>query len=530
MECLTVAIKTLSPVVLTAMNNAAVMTESRDYISGTVLRGVLAARFIEMKNLGKAAHEDTEFKKLFLGGLRFIAAYPVVRGKRSFVLPFSLQKGKIPEKNAEGLEELLDVMRQKPKAGYKAMKGFAVAEQNCISPVSVRKQVKLHMSRNSEKERLSGRSLEGNIYNYEAIEAGQEFEGMIVGEKEDLELLLARLQVAESGMSCRIGRSKYTEYGLCRLTMGHVEPISVERPEGKRLCLRLETSWLPKAGEKELSVMTSAENVIGAFAKDLAQNLGADDIKVSRVIAKEENEASFVGVWGMRRPEIQSIAAGSVFALEKTSGWDEKAMNQLCEQLYAGQGDRTEEGFGQLRVWNVDAPVLKEFADNDMARRKISSVRVKEIAGTILQQRILNLIRLQAKEDVQVVKGRIGNATHSFARLENLLGERKDLAQAKNRFQQKLETELREQSVLDKRLQNLEYKGKGLKEILLGTAPAPYDSAAFKTKMNEEINPELAEDIGFVLPNAEDGALFYEYWLWFFRHGRKLAVRRKGEK
>ena len=59
MERLTVAIKTLSPVVLTAMNNAAVMTESRDYISGTVLRGVLAARFIEMKNLGKAAHEDT---------------------------------------------------------------------------------------------------------------------------------------------------------------------------------------------------------------------------------------------------------------------------------------------------------------------------------------------------------------------------------------------------------------------------------------------------------------------------------------
>ena len=100
----------------------------------------------------------------------------------------------------------------------------------------------------------------------------------------------------------------------------------------------------------------------------------------------------------------------------------------------------------------------------------------------------------------------------------------------KKSFQQKLETELREQSVLDKRLQNLEYKGKGLKEILLGTAPAPYDSAAFKTKMNEEINPELAEDIGFVLPNAEDGALFYEYWLWFFRHGRKLAVRRKGEK
>ena len=139
MECLTVTIKTLSPVVLTAMNNAAVMTESRDYISGTVLRGVLADRFIQKKKLGKAAHKDEEFRELFFGGLRFVDANPVQGGKRAFVLPFSLQKGKIPEKNADGAEVLLDILLQEPKAGYKAVKGFAVAEGNCIS----RKLIKL---------------------------------------------------------------------------------------------------------------------------------------------------------------------------------------------------------------------------------------------------------------------------------------------------------------------------------------------------------------------------------------------------
>lgn len=530
MERLTVTIKTLSPVVLTAMNNAAVMTESRDFISGTVLRGVLAERFIEKKKLGKAAHKDEEFRELFFGGLRFIDANPMQGEKRAFVLPLSLQKGKIPEKNEDGAEVLLDILRQLPKAGYKPLKGFAVAEGNCVTPVTVKKQVKLHMSRNSERERLSGRSLEGNIYNYVALAAGQEFSGMVVGEKEALELLINRLEVPECGMDCYIGRSKYTEYGHCLLHLGKVEKLSGAKSFGNTVCLRLETAWIPQFSKKDLPVMATAKDAIMVFVEKLKQSKLLHDLTLGKMIAKEENEANFVGIWGMRRPEAQSIAAGSVFVLEKESGWDDASMNALCEQLYAGQGERTEEGFGQLRLWDLDAPVLKEVITGEMARRKVASEKVRVIARNILQQRILHLVRLQAKEDVQNVKGRVADATHSFARLENLLGERKDLAQAANRFRQKLQEELREQSILDKRLKNLAWGGKELKEILLGEAPAPYDSAVFKEKVKMEINPELAEDVGFDLPKATDGALFYEYWIWFFRHGRKLAVSRKGDK
>ena len=93
MECVTVTIKTLSPVVLTAMNNAAVMTESRNFINGTVLRGILAARFIENKKLEREAHKDKEFRELFFSELRFIDANPVQGGKRAFVIPFSLDAG-----------------------------------------------------------------------------------------------------------------------------------------------------------------------------------------------------------------------------------------------------------------------------------------------------------------------------------------------------------------------------------------------------------------------------------------------------
>ena len=522
MELLTVTIKTLSPVVLTAMNNAAVMTETRDYISGTVLRGVLAARYIDKNALGKNAQQNADFRKLFFGGLRFVDAYPVKDGKRSFVLPFSLQKAKVPVKaSLQADEPLLDILRCEPEAGYKPLNGFGVAEGNRIAQVNVDKQIKLHMSRTGERERLSGRSLEGGIYNYEAIEAGQEFKGLIIGSRVELELLLKGLGLTGSGLDCRIGRSKYTEYGYCSITFDEIKGLTAEKTEGDTLYLRMETPWIPLS-ETAFSAKTQLEN----FAEKVRTALQVEDITVRKIIAKTENVANFVGTWGLKRAEQQALAAGSVFSLQKGSVWNENELNILSELLYQGQGARTEEGFGQLRIWNMKDPVLRSKHDNTVERRKVVSPKAREIAGSILLRRILADIRLLAEHDIGQLRGDLAAATHSFARLESMLGERRDLQQAKKRFQGKLQNELRDKSVLDKRLQNLTLKGRELKEILLGMAPMPYASYNF----SEIIPAGLAEDAGFAVPNPESGILFYEYWLWFFRHGRKLAVARKEDK
>ena len=284
MERLTITIKTLSPVVLTAMNNAAVMTESKEFISGSILRGILAARYIKVQKLGKDAQQDAAFRKLFFGSLRFVDAYPVKDGTRAFILPFSLQKAKVAEKNADGTEELLDILLHEPKPGFKAIKGFAVAEGNRIVTASVKKQIKLHMSRFGEEERLSGRSLDGGIFNYEAVEAGQEFAGYVIGEKNDLELLLKNIDVPKGGMDCRIGRSKFTEYGHCRMSFGKTETLPVERKAGNIVYLRLETPWLPEHQTGGLQMVQSAKEVVEAFAGNLNQALGCTDIKVGTML------------------------------------------------------------------------------------------------------------------------------------------------------------------------------------------------------------------------------------------------------
>lgn len=554
MEFLRVTIKTLSPVVLTAMNNATVMTDSRDYISGSVLRGVLASRYIRENNLGKTAHEDENFKKLFFGNLRFVDAYPVKKGKRSFVVPLSLQKGKIAEKNDAGEEFLLDVMQQSPKAGYKGMKGFAIATANSIESVSVRKQIKLHMSRASETERLSGRSLDGSIYNYESIEAGQRFEGHIIGEKEALELLINKLNILKeigiekesNQFDCRIGRSKFTEYGHCQISISEPQTIETEIASGNCIYLRLETPWIPTLrstmfiNEKDnilqkLTVINPVTAVLNSFVKDVKEKLSLDNnsVKVVKVIAKPEIISSFVGVWGMKRQEQQALMAGSIFALYKDTPWNNEELYKLQDLLYRGQGMRTEEGFGQLRIWTVENPVLIKMEDIVPEKPKAFSPLAKDIAGNILKQHILTQIRLKALEDVNQLKGNMANANHTFARLEGLLGERKNLQKAKERFQSKLSYVLREKSVLDTHLQNLRLDGTELKKFLCpeDNKPIimPYTTIKFEEEFPDELK-KLANDIGFVPPKFDDGSLFYEYWLWFFRHGRKLAIQKRGIK
>ena len=74
MKQLHVSITTQSPLVITAESSSRVLTESRDYISGTIVRGILADAYRKARNLGNTAHKDSSFKQLFLGGLQFQAA------------------------------------------------------------------------------------------------------------------------------------------------------------------------------------------------------------------------------------------------------------------------------------------------------------------------------------------------------------------------------------------------------------------------------------------------------------------------
>ena len=58
---------------------------------------------------------------------------------------------------------------------------------------------------------------DGNIYNYESIDAGQIFGGEILGDEKILRKLIAY-----------VGRSRFTQYGKCLVTFGDVEKVPAQ--------------------------------------------------------------------------------------------------------------------------------------------------------------------------------------------------------------------------------------------------------------------------------------------------------------
>ena len=251
MKKIRVKIETLSPIVLATRTNTTVMTSSHDFFSGTLVRGMLAERYIEAKNLGSQAQEDEDFLGLFFDKLRFVAAYPVRAsdGKRASFVPASVQRLK------DG-EAVRDLLSDAPEAGYKTLRGFAVIEDGGIEKVDVAKNISLHMSRsnvkerqgkergNSSLERLAGRSRDGAIYNYEAVEKGVRFEGEVFGEDAALESFMDALGTAS--WTAQAGRARHAQYGACRVQLEPVEfmPESVEPDADNRINLRLETPLL----------------------------------------------------------------------------------------------------------------------------------------------------------------------------------------------------------------------------------------------------------------------------------------------
>ena len=157
----------------------------------------------------------------------------------------------------------------------------------------------------------------------------------------------------------------------------------------------------------------------------------------------------------------------------------------------------------------------------------IQSSEVKRILSAIVTKRIREQVRLQAFNDAKQLRQAGRNTTHVFAELEALLGDREKLDSVQQRFQQGLCSRL---SVPGKTIENhlhaLRLQGNELYDVLTGNKDMPYVSLDF----SQVIPMALVKEAQLQIPSVTSGEVFYEYWLWFFRHARKQAIARNAER
>ena len=521
MHRIKISLRTLSPLVLSSASNSTVMTETHSTISGSIIRGVLASRFVQVKKLKDEAHDKT-FRELFFGGLRFLPANPALKGKRSFVLPLSLQSGKAGTPDGDKVKDLLD--GTEPPRGYKSFRGFGVLDGGKIFSAQVKTNMFMHMSRSSELERLAGRSVDGQIYNYEAIEGGQMFRGEVIGDERLLRQLLDGLNLDGGNLMAYVGRSRFTQYGKCLLTFGEVEPLPAQN-FGKKIFLRLDTPLIPAD-----DCFISAADVL---AREVADKPG-EKFSVGKVFAAGVEVENFVVPWGMKRPRVAALAAGTVFEL-KADNLSKDEKKSLVEKLFAGIGTRTEEGFGQLRLWTPSDKFTRgKLEDEEITRPKNFSAKTIALAKKILTLQLLEQTRIYAHEDADKLRPQLkgGNFTHFFARLEGLL-TRVDKNNLRGNIAAQLQADFGESKgskLFEEHLKTLRMANKQTFFDVLTTekAPLPIDSRSMSEEIDLRKIKPLFDELKISQDDLSKDAIYLEYLTNYFRFARKLASSKGG--
>lgn len=495
-----------------------ILFTTKHYVPGSALRGALASLYIARHKL-QAAYKDETFYKLFLSGkVRFLPAYPIgcreLEQGKAFVMPLSLMRSK--DKDKKQTLDLTAVGEQ--KAGFKKLQGFAVKQGNTFYKIDTTVKIELHMSRSSEAERLTGTSKEGNVFNYEYLEAGQLFKGAYLADDDVADLLqqvLAELKVTE----LHLGRSKSAQYGKCLYSPLDMKPQR-QYELGEKLYLLAQTPYIAFGSWQR--VETAAAELLGELEARLGVPIAKTDLQI---FAAVENIDGYVGVWQTKKQAERALSAGTLIELrlaEKLSG------EKLQEALRQGLGKNTEDGYGQFVIWQPESnPAFAEVSsETEKQKGKITlSAEVKTTAKKIIRERLLQEVRQQAASDAQSdkLKINIANAHNILKRVEGLMYSGK----SKRELQQLLSMDFKAQA--KENLRAIKYNGDALYDILVeaDNHVLPYRGVDWCRKMklltqNVKSLESLLGSGAFVLDEDE---VYREYWLWFMRHAVKLSKK-----
>lgn len=531
MKQLRLEITTKSPVIITSEDSAQVLTGTKTYFTGTMVRGMLAELFIKAKDLGTTAHENEGFRKLFFNNLVFTNAYPEVQGERSFPLPKSLQRNKTATK-------IIDLLDNDGEPGFKGFSGMGVIKEHKIHLVSVASSIHFHMSRQGDTERFQGKSNDGGIYNYESIDAGQTFIAYIYGEEEVLKSLESELPWVKDNLSVRCGRSRRTGYGLCHISKGKIENIPFDDlkligksiADTKKLCLRLDSTLL---GSHRLGATLYSINGIGqTVLEELNEVFYPKKFSIEAKIntntgfGATEKVQGFVGIWGVYRPEAMGLSAGSILQICTEDELTDDELHTLHELLHKGLGERCEEGFGQLRFWVPDKgldidPTKDESKDNVQAPNEISN-STKELVQKIVENQIIESIRKQAYQDVQHNATQLRKADrHTYAQLESYI---QPLVETPKNLPIDENIEDGIKRIVENNWGYYGFflgnkagaKSESIATVLLEYGKVPEWVQTSNTDINQLIND-------YTLDTISDKTVRKEYWTWFFRYARKVV-------
>jgi CRISPR-associated protein Csx10 len=318
------------------------VTTTLSYLPGSALLGACATRLLASTRCDDASI-DERFRRLFLdGSVRWLNAYPLDGEVRALPAPRSWRIDD-PESPSAHVLDLAhpDAHERLEDAEPGAWKPLPVATFEVVGAERVRllrpgTTARLH----HERQREAGRSKDGELFVYDALDAGQRFRSAVLCESgTDAEIVRGLLE----GAVLDLGRSRTATYG------GGVRITAVRTHPGE--------PWREAVSAPSARVLVLASDYLGrnecgtsdpaALLAELADRLGLAPgalARAHRYVAHRVVHGN-VGRWQMPRPAEVAVAAGSVVVLPPDVAVDR---NRLADIVWRGLGERRAEGFGRV--------------------------------------------------------------------------------------------------------------------------------------------------------------------------------------
>ena len=304
-------------------------TETLDYLPGTYLLAILLKR-LRKRNLDLG---DRFSEAVASGDAIATHAYLEVEETRGRPVPFAWFSEKLSPENYYNL------LRHLPEENAPQIKGTRAGYVGSVwqSPKEVKKEVTTHNTVEDESQRPS--SDVGGVYSYEAIIEGTVLKsqlrvrGDLVANPDWLSLLNG---------TYRVGRTSKDDYGLVLITAG----VKLEETLLKEIASASElTVWLLSdvlLRDDRLQPTVDLE----VFRQELERQLEVKLAQKGKVFARQNRLESWQTRWGLPRPSLVGLAAGTCMVYEVTEGKLDPV--KLAELESGGIGDRRVEGYGQL--------------------------------------------------------------------------------------------------------------------------------------------------------------------------------------
>jgi CRISPR-associated protein Csx10 len=355
------------------------VVESLDFIPGSHLLPIITRHLREFGvNIGDAIAQSQ---------IIITNALPSTEENTSLPVPFALFYEKQPDgenltaespKASPKIESFTNKLRGEPDDGkqrkpqrsdYISLESATPKPTYDVTLYSIATGIETHNTVNDKLQRPT--SEEGGVYSYQSIPAGTTLRAE-VRLRADLWHELSKAQRPEDHRQWHerlekqysIGISRKDEYGQVQLKAAAPQLIKDNSPAmlGNELTvwllsdLLLRDAWLRPS--TEIKDFCAALALALELEADDLTLVGSDDLpeKASALLARQRRSESWQTRWGLPRPSLTGLSAGSCFRL-KIADKAKLSAEALGKLEIIGLGERRVEGYGQLKL---NAPLLAQ--------------------------------------------------------------------------------------------------------------------------------------------------------------------------